>query len=102
VRDWGLLESAAARPKASVFGEDAYPTLFEKAAALLHSIASNHSLIDGNKRTGWAAAIVFLDINGHPLRDPLDEDNAEELVLSVAQSQLANADIAERLRGHLI
>ena len=81
-----------------MFGEDAYPTLFGKAAALLHSLSSNHSLVDGNKRTGWASAIVFLDINGHPLKEPLDEDAAEEFVLAVAQSQLANAEIAERLR----
>ncbi|MFJ3699534.1 type II toxin-antitoxin system death-on-curing family toxin [Streptomyces sp. NPDC090052] len=99
VRDWGLLESAVARPQASVFGEDAYPTVFEKAAALLHSIASNHSLVDGNKRTGWAAAIVFLDINGYQLSEPLDEDAAETFVLAVAQSQMDNPSIAERLKG---
>jgi death on curing protein len=87
-----------ARPQTSVFGEDAYPTLFEKAAALLHSVSSNHSLVDGNKRTGWASAIVFLDINGHPLKAPLDEDAAEEFVLAAAQSQLSNPEITSRLR----
>ncbi|WP_317633418.1 type II toxin-antitoxin system death-on-curing family toxin [Streptomyces sp. SCSIO ZS0520] len=99
VRDWGLLQSAVARPQSSVFGEDAYPTLFEKAAALLHSLSSNHSLVDGNKRTGWASAVVFLDINGHSLKEPLDEDAAEEFVLAVAQSQLATPEIAGRLPG---
>ncbi|MFD5065681.1 type II toxin-antitoxin system death-on-curing family toxin [Streptomyces sp. NPDC058394] len=99
VRDYGLLESAVSRPQASVFGEDAYPTIFEKAAALLHSVASNHSLVDGNKRTGWAAALVFLDINSYSLVDPLDEDTAEEFVLAVAQSTMANADIATQLRS---
>jgi death-on-curing protein len=99
VRDWGLLQSAVVRPQSSVFGEDAYPTLFAKAAALLHSLSTNHSLVDGNKRTSWASAIVFLDINGHPLKEPLDEDAAEELVLAVAQSQLAIPEIDERLRA---
>ena len=97
MRDWGLLESAAARPKSSLFGEDAYGTIFEKAAALLHSIASNHPLVDGNKRTGWQAAIVFLDINGHPLDENFDEDAAEEFVLAVAQSKMANPEIAAEL-----
>lgn len=82
-----------------MFGEDAYPTLFEKAAALLHSISSNHSLVDGNKRTGWASAVVFLDINGYALREPLDEDAAEKLVLAVAQSQLNTPEIAVRIQA---
>ncbi|MFR9675023.1 type II toxin-antitoxin system death-on-curing family toxin [Streptomyces sp. TR06-5] len=98
VRDWGLLESAVARPQATVFGQEAYPGLFEKAAALLHSLASNHSLVDGNKRTGWASAIVFLDINSHPLIEPLDEDEAEKFVVAVAQSQREVPEIADRLR----
>jgi len=85
-----------------VFGEDAYPTLFEKAAALLHSISSNHSLVDGNKRTGWASAIVFLEINGSTLKEPLDEDAAEKFVLAVAQSQLANPVIAAHLQTFLV
>lgn len=97
VRDWGLLQSAVARPRASVFGEDAYPTLFDKAAALLHSLASNHSLVDGNKRTGWACTVVFLDINGYLLTEPLDEDAAEKFVLAAAQSQLTTQEIAARL-----
>ena len=63
VRDHGLLESALARPQASVFGEDAYPTLEEKAAALLHSLARNRALIDGNKRLALAATFTFLGIN---------------------------------------
>jgi death-on-curing protein len=92
------LQSAVARPRASVFGEDAYPTLFEKAAALLHSTSSNHSFVDGNKRTGWASAIVFLDINGYALMDPLDEDAAEKFVLAVAQSQLNTPEIAARIQ----
>jgi death-on-curing protein len=64
VRDAGLLGSAAARPQATAFGEDAYPDLWTKAAALLHSLVKNHALVDGNKRLGWLATAVFLEING--------------------------------------
>lgn len=64
----------------------------------MHSIASNHALVDGNKRTGWAATIVFLGLNGHMLAENLDEDAAEQLVLAVAQSQLDVPEAAERLQ----
>jgi death on curing protein len=64
VRDMGLLEAAAGRPMTTVFGEDAYPTLQEKAAALLHSIARNHPFADGNKRTATVAALFMLGVNG--------------------------------------
>lgn len=63
----------------------------------MHSISGNHGFVDGNKRTGWACAAVFLALNGYYLIEPLDEDEAEELVLAVAQSQLRNDEIAERL-----
>ena len=63
LRDAGLLESAAARPRATVLGDDAYPTVWDKAAALLHSLVKNHALVDGNKRLGWLATAVFLEIN---------------------------------------
>lgn len=97
VRDYGLLESAVARPRAGIFGADAYAGLYDKAAALLHSLAGNHALIDGNKRTAWAAALVFLEINGHPLEEPLDEDAAEEMVCAAAQNKLPLEDIARSL-----
>ena len=64
LRDAGLLGSAAARPQATVLGEDAYPTIWDKAAALLHSVLKNHALVDGNKRLGWLATAVFLELNG--------------------------------------
>ena len=73
VRDVGLLESALGRPRTTVFGEDAYPDLHTKAAALLHSLARNHALVDGNKRLAWAAAAVFLGINGHRVSAGNDE-----------------------------
>jgi death-on-curing protein len=84
VRDIGLVESACARPRASVFGEDAYPGIWEKAAALLQSLACNHGFTDGNKRTAWAATAAFLDLNGHPLGEPFDVGAADDLVLAVA------------------
>ena len=86
VRDVGLLEAACARPRASVFGADAYPTLAGKAAALLHSIVANHALVDGNKRLGWLATVVFLDLNG--LSVMLDDEAAFRLVMDVAEGRL--------------
>lgn len=68
VRDVGLLEAAVARPQTTVFGEDAYPDLVTKGAALLQSLVKNHALVDGNKRLAWLATFVFLRINGHPMR----------------------------------
>ena len=98
VRDVGLLASACGRPAASVFGQEAYPDLPHKAAALLHSVAGNHPLVDGNKRLAWPAAVVFLDING--LRPRLTDDEAFDLVMAVASGELDDVrDIAPRLRS---
>jgi death-on-curing protein len=98
VRDYGLLEAALARPQATAFGKDAYPDLDAKAAALLHSIARNHALIDGNKRLALAAVIAFYGLNGRRLT--LTNDAAYDLVMSVAAGQLdAVDDIAAVLRG---
>jgi death-on-curing protein len=97
VRDYGLLESAAARPRATAFGGDAYPDLDAKAAALLHSLARNHALVDGNKRLALAAVIAFYGVNG--LRLTLTNDEAYDLVIDVATGMLDAADdIAARLR----
>lgn len=96
VRDAGLLESALARPRATVFGKDAYPTVAAKAAALLHSLARNHALVDGNKRLGLAATIAFLGLNG--LRLTLSNDAAYDLVIEIASGELEDIDaIAARL-----
>lgn len=95
VRDAGLLASAAARPAASAFG-DAYPTTHEKAAALLHSLARNHPLVDGNKRLALAATLVFLRVNGERLA--LTEDEAYDLTVAVATGDLQDVpEIARRL-----
>ncbi|MFJ9887747.1 type II toxin-antitoxin system death-on-curing family toxin [Streptomyces sp. NPDC091287] len=82
LRDDGLLESAAHRPSAAMFGEEAYPDLIDKAAALLQSLAVNHPLFDGNKRTAWLSCVTFLAMNGVELRP--DIDAAERLVIDVA------------------
>lgn len=98
VRDAGLLESALVRPQATYFGVDPYPSLDEKAAALLHSLVGNHALLDGNKRLGLAAVIVFLGINGRRLT--MTNDEAYDLVMAVATHDLDEVvDIAAVLRA---
>lgn len=96
VRDLGLLDSACHRPQAGFFGQEAYPTLAGKAAALMHSLAWNHALVDGNKRLALLATVVFLRINGH--RIDLTDDEAFDLTLSVAAGQLDADGIEKRLR----
>jgi death on curing protein len=97
VRDYGLLESALARPQASAFGDDAYPDLEHKAAALLHSLARNHALVDGNKRLALAATIGFLGINGRRLT--LTNEQAYDLVMAIATGALDDvAAIATSLK----
>jgi death on curing protein len=99
IRDIGLLEAAAARPHASAFGEDAYPTDHEKVAALVHSIARNHALVDGNKRLALAGGIAFLGINGWELT--ATEDTAYDLIIAIASGELDDvASIAARLRAN--
>lgn len=95
VRDVGLLDSAGQRPRSRAFGEDAYPTLAAKAAALLHSLAG-HALVNGNKLIAWLATTVFLDLNG--CRCDLDDDEAFTLVMEVAAGELDVGTIAGRLR----
>jgi death on curing protein len=96
VRELGLLDSACHRPQASFFGQEAYPTLTGKAAALMHSLAGNHALVDGNKRLAMLATVVFLRINGYDL--DLTDDEAFELTMSVATGQLDADGIQKRLR----
>ena len=86
IRDLGLLESAASRPQTTVYGKDAYKTFPVKAAALMHSLARNHCLVDGNKRLAWAGTRTFCLLNGFDLVMSIDE--AEELVQATAQGKL--------------
>ena len=97
VRDVGLLTAAAARPQASAFGSDAYPDIWTKAAALLHSVVNNHALIDGNKRLGWLATAVFLELNGASVA-AAHNDDVYELVMRVAAEETSVEEIADLLR----
>ena len=96
IRDYGLLASAAARPSTTVFGVDPYPELLEKAAALLHSLARNRALIDGNKRTAFLAAALMLERNGVMLAALPDEQ--EPIMIAVAVGDMDVPEIAEHLR----
>jgi death on curing protein len=96
VRDIGLLESALARPRATAFGADAYPDLDAKAAALLHSLARNHALVDGNERLALAGVIAFYGVNDRRLT--VANDEANELVIAIADGTLDDVgEIAGRL-----
>jgi death-on-curing protein len=99
VRDVGLLASATARPAATVFGAEAYPSFPEKVAALLHALARNHPLLDGNKRLAWSAARVFCLMNGRDLR--LGVDEAESMMLALATGSLDLPDLAPMIARHV-
>lgn len=98
IGDIGLLGSAVARPSTAVFGHDAYPDLWTKAAALLQSIVRNHALIDGDKRLGWLATAVFVEINGMAIAEASNDD-VYELVMGVAAGNPPLERIAAGLEG---
>lgn len=98
IRDVGLLGSAAARPQTTAFGEDAYPDIWTKAAALLQSIVKNHPMVDGNKRLGWLATAVFLDLNGIDATI-VANDEVYDLVIAVASGHHDVDEIAQMLSG---
>jgi death-on-curing protein len=101
VRDHGLLGSALARPQASAFDKDAYAGAHEKGAALLHSLARNRALVDGNKRLAFAATLAFYGMNG--MRLTFTNDEAYDFVVSVAAGHLDDvAAIAAQLEAHSI
>ena len=100
IRDLGLLASAAARPTMTAFGQDAYRALTDKAAALMHSLARNHPLVDGNKRLAWSATRAMLLINNHDIRYRVDE--AEAFVLAIAAGEQDVPQIAAWLQQHLV
>jgi death-on-curing protein len=97
IRDLGLLGSAVARPRTTAFGSDAYPDIWTKAGALLHSIVNNHALVDGNKRLGWLATAVFLELNGASVAAAPNED-VYDLVMSVAATDVSVDEVAAELR----
>ncbi len=96
LRDAGALESALARPQQTFAGEDLYPDLIGKAAALAHGLVMNHPFVDGNKRIGHAAMEVFLVLNGREVEAPVDEQ--ERLFLGLAAGEVDQAELAAWLR----
>jgi death on curing protein len=96
LHDVGLLGSAIARPQTTIGAEDAYPTIWLKAAALFHSVVGNHALVDGNKRLGWLATAVFLEINDASV-SAASNDEVYDLVMAIASSNSTLATIADQL-----
>lgn len=102
IRDAGLLDSAIGRPASTVFGQDAYPTIWTKAAALLQSVVVNHALVDGNKRLGWMATVTFIALNRPVAMVEVDLEAAYRLVIDVAtDGSLPIEEIADRLQNLL-
>ena len=97
IRDVGLLGAAAARPQTTAFGDDAYPDLWTKGAALLQSILKNHALLDGNKRLGWLATATFLEINGITVTH-VGNDSVYDFVIGVTVGHEDVEEIARALR----
>ena len=100
LRDLGGLESAIAQPRMTFSGEELYPTIVEKAAAICYSIVKNHPFVDGNKRAGHAAMEIFLVLNGYEISAPVDEQ--EQIILQIASSKMSRAHFEAWLRAHLI
>lgn len=100
VRDLGLLESALARPQASFGGEDLYPGIFEKAAALMHSLLKNHAFVDGNKRTALASTGIFLKLNGYALANRHEEEL--QFALNVENESISLEEIAAWLEKNSV
>ena len=100
VKDLGLLDSALARPRTTLFGEDAYRTIELKGAAMMHSLIKNHPMVDGNKRTSWFMLTSFLFINGYHLE--MSTDHALRLTLGLATDELSLDEAAAMIRDHLI
>jgi len=100
VKEVGLLDSALARPKTSLFGEDAYGSLELKAAAMCHSLAKNHALVDGNKRTTWTLLVSFLFING--VKHNFTADEGMEFVLGIATDSITLEEAAKIILAHMV
>jgi len=99
LRDRGVLESALGQPQMSFGGQDLYPSLAEKAAALGFSLINNHPFVDGNKRIGWVAVLAFLQLNGHDLQGVVDEQ--ERVVLAVASGEMPREEWTRWVQSHL-
>jgi death-on-curing protein len=99
IRDFGVLESAIAQPKATVGGVELYPTLIQKAAALAFSLVQGHPFVDDNKRAGPAAMETFIVLNGTEIDAPVDDQ--ERLMLDLAAGRIGRSQLIDRLRQHL-
>jgi death-on-curing protein len=100
LRDRGALESAVAQAEASFGGEELYPSLASKVAALGHSLIQNHPFVDGNKRVGHAAMEVFLLLNGHEIDASVDEQ--EKVVIDVASGKVSRIELSEWISKHIV
>ena len=100
LRDLGLLQSAVIRPKLTVFGSDAYTSFPEKVASLMHAIAKNHALTDGNKRLAWASCRIFCLINGKDLQ--FTDNTAEELIKAIAAGKFEVSDIVKVISNFIV
>ena len=100
IKDPGLLEGALARPQTTVFGQDAYPEFELKVAAMMHSIIKNHPMIDGNKRTAWSLAVIFMFMNDY--KHNFSEEKSFDLVLGIATDKYDIVEAAKIIRTHLI
>ena len=99
LRDSALLNSAVNRPKQTVLGEDAYPDLFQKAAALFESLAANHPFVNGNKRTAWLATTVFLRMNGYMYRNS-NQQEIEDFVVDFINKERNTDDLITFLKAN--
>lgn len=97
VRDFADLTAALARPQQTADGQDVYPGIWDKAAALMEALGRSYALVDGNKRLTWNATWYFLGVNGCPLAEPLDEDAAHEFMYDLVQGRLTASAIASGL-----
>ncbi|HEY88725.1 MAG TPA: type II toxin-antitoxin system death-on-curing family toxin [Thermoflexia bacterium] len=100
IRDWGALESAIAQPRMTFGGEELYPSVVEKSAALGYSLIKNHPFVDGNKRVGHAAMEVFLVLNGYEIGSSVDKQ--EQVILQVASGEIIRGEFEDWLRAHLV
>lgn len=100
IRDFGALESALAQPEMTFGGQDLYPTLAEKAAALAYSLVMNHPFVDGNKRVAHAAMEIFLVLNGYEIDASVDEQ--EELFLNLASGKIKRQELVEWLEKKIV
>jgi death-on-curing protein len=100
IRDFGALESALAQPKMTFEGEDLYPTLIDKAVALVYSLINNHPFVDGNKRIGHAAMEIFLVLNGFEIEASVDEQ--EQIIVGVASGNVKREALKEWLALHIV